>query len=76
VNEDSPAAQAGVKAGDVILRVNGKNVRSTQDLREELDAQEAGAEVTLGLQREGRDVEVKAKLAERTPRARRGGVRL
>jgi serine protease Do len=76
VNEGSAAAQAGVKAGDVIVRVNGKDVRSSQDLRQELGEQDAGEEVTLGLQREGRDVEVKAKLSERTPRARRGGVRL
>jgi serine protease Do len=76
VNEGSPAGQAGVKAGDVIVRVNGKDVRSGQDLRDGLDERDAGDEVTLGLQREGRDVEVKAKLAARTLRARRGGVRL
>jgi serine protease Do len=64
VNEGSPAAAAGVQAGDVIVRVNGKAVRSSDDLRDGLDALEPGAEVTLGLQREGRALELKAKLAE------------
>jgi serine protease Do len=33
VNDGSPAAQAGVKAGDVIVRANEKTVRSSDDLR-------------------------------------------
>jgi membrane-associated protease RseP (regulator of RpoE activity) len=78
VQEGSPAAAAGVQAGDVIVRANGKAVRSSEDLRDQLDAAEPGAELTLGLQREGRALEVKAKLAEPgggTRRVRRRGIR-
>jgi len=75
VNEDSPASRAGVKAGDVIQRINGKDVRSFKEFREELDRTEGGGEVTLGLQREGRNMEVKAKLPEAEP-ARRSEIRL
>jgi serine protease Do len=78
VTEGSPAAAAGVQAGDVIVRANGKAVRSSEDLRDQLDAAEPGAEVTLGLQREGRALEVKAKLAEPdggARRVRRRGIR-
>lgn len=75
VNDGSPAAQAGVKAGDVILRINGKDIRSSEDLREELDRTEPGQEVTLGLQREGRALELKARPAERAPRSKRWTIR-
>jgi len=78
VEEGSPAAAAGVRAGDVIVRANGKVVRSSEDLRDQLDAAEPGAEMTLGLQREGRALEVKAKLAEPdggAGRVRRRGIR-
>lgn len=75
VNEGSPAADAGIKAGDVIVRANGKAVGSADDLREELDRVESGAEVTLGLQREGRPLEVKAKLAEPREGVRRRTIR-
>jgi S1-C subfamily serine protease len=68
VNEDSPAAEAGVKAGDVIVRANDRDVRSSDDLRDVLDDADAGSEITLGLQRDGRALDVKAKLAE--PRER------
>lgn len=78
VKEGSPAAAAGVQAGDVIVRANGKAVRSSEDLRDQLDGAEPGAEVTLGLQREGRALEVKAKLSESdggARRVRRRGIR-
>jgi serine protease Do len=75
VNEGSPAAQAGIKAGDVILRLNGKEIRSSEDLREELDRTESGQEVTLGLQREGRALELKARPTERSPRSKRSAIR-
>jgi C-terminal processing protease CtpA/Prc len=68
VNEDSPAAQAGVKAGDVIVRANDRDVRSSDDLRGVLDGAEAGAEITLGLRRDGKALDLKARLAE--PRER------
>jgi S1-C subfamily serine protease len=68
VNEDSPAAQAGVKAGDVIVRANDRDVRSSDDLRDVLDGAEPGSEITLSLQREGRALDVKTKVGE--PRER------
>src|SRR4029079_16002185 len=36
VDEDSPAGQAGLKAGDVIVQVNCKTVSHGQDLREQV----------------------------------------
>lgn len=53
VAEDSPAAKAGVKVGDVITSVNGKSVEDAGDLRRELwrDDDEK-ADVALGIVRD------------------------
>ena len=73
VDEDGPAAKAGVKAGDVILKLHGKTVRDASDLQEALNAAGAGAEVQLSVQRDGRPLDLKVKLAGTgEPRRRRG----
>jgi S1-C subfamily serine protease len=72
VDEDSPAGKGGLKAGDIIVQVNGHALSRGQELREEIANAEPGSQVTLGVQREGKPVEVKVTLAERTPaRARK-----
>jgi serine protease Do len=59
VDADSPAGKAGLRAGDVILKVNGRAVESSGDLRAELRKIDAGSEAGLTLQRDGRPVDVK-----------------
>ncbi len=72
VSEDSPAGKAGLKAGDVIVRVNGKTVSHGQDLREQAAKAESGSQITLGVQRDGKPMDLKVTVAERAPaRARR-----
>jgi len=72
VSADSPAGKAGLKAGDIIVQVNGHPVSHGQDLREQVAKAEPGSQLTLGVQREGKPVDVKVTLAERAPaRARR-----
>ena len=79
VAEDGPAAKAGIKAGDVIVRVAGKAVKDGRDLREALSDAEPGSDATIGVQREGRAMDLTVKLAETKPtpgaRARRRGDR-
>ena len=70
VSADSPAGKAGLKAGDVIVQVNGHPVSRGQDLREQVANAEPGSQLTLGVQREGKPLEVKVTPAERA-RARR-----
>lgn len=65
VSEDSPAAKAGLKAGDIIVRVNGKPVSRGQELREEVARAEAGSSITLRVQRDGKPVDVKVTLGAR-----------
>jgi len=63
VDEDGPAGKAGIKAGDIIVRVGGKAVNDGGDLREALrDAADDG-NATIGVQREGRSLDLTVKLA-------------
>lgn len=50
VFEDSPAARAGIVAGDAVLAVDGKSVRYWEELERAIRAR-GGDEVTLKLQR-------------------------
>lgn len=73
VDEDSPAAKAGVKAGDVIVKLNGRKVADASDLGEEIARIEAGVEATLTVQRDGRPLDLKVTLAgARSRRVPRG----
>jgi serine protease Do len=72
VDEDGPAAKAGIKAGDVILKVGGDAIADGDDLREALSEAEGGSEVAISVQRDGRPLEVKATLAKpESPKKRR-----
>ena len=47
VQEDSPAEKAGIKVGDIVLSVDGKDVRSSVDLRAALREKKEGDSVRL-----------------------------
>jgi serine protease Do len=72
VEPDGPAAKAGIKAGDVVVKVDGKAVRDGDDLRSAVSRLEAGQEATLGVQRDGRPLELKLTVGGRARRAPRG----
>jgi hypothetical protein len=61
----SPAEKAGLKAGDVVLRLGGKKVLNLQDLSYALGGHRPGDVVELLYQRGGQAVTVKVTLAER-----------
>jgi S1-C subfamily serine protease len=66
VDAESPAGRAGLRAGDVILKVNGRPVTTSSDLRAESGKIESGAEASLTLQRDGRPVDIKVTLEGRS----------
>ena len=69
VQADTPAAKAGIKAGDVIGAVNGKAVVTSSELVKELADKEG--EVTIGVTRDRKALSLKAILEPRKAPARR-----
>jgi S1-C subfamily serine protease len=69
VQADTPAAKAGIKAGDVIGSVNGKAVASSSELVKELADKEG--EVTIGVTRDKKALSLKATLEPRKAPVRR-----
>ena len=59
VEADGPAAKAGLRAGDVIVKLNGKAVADGDDVRRTLGEAPSGTDVTVTVQRDGRPLEVK-----------------
>lgn len=64
VREDSPAADAGLRAGDVILRVDDEEVEDPGDLMREIAGSEAG-EIELRILRDRQERTIRATLPER-----------
>jgi S1-C subfamily serine protease len=54
VSPGGPAAEAGVKAGDVIVAIGAKPVATGRDLVRAMEAIEPGEEVELGIRRDGK----------------------
>jgi serine protease Do len=59
---DSPAAKAGLKAGDVITAVNGKAIATPRELTGALPAADSAQEVTLTVFREKKELTMRATL--------------
>ena len=70
VTEDSAAAKAGVKAGDVIVSVNGSTVEDPGELRQRMQRLDAGDEFTLEIVRDKRSMTLKGKAQENRVRRR------
>ena len=66
VTKESAAAKAGIKAGDVIVSINGKHVDDSDALIRELD--DVDGDATIVLLRDRKEMTLKATLERRTPR--------
>ncbi|OOG25976.1 serine endoprotease DegQ [Thioalkalivibrio denitrificans] len=79
VEPGSAADRAGLKEGDVVLRVNERSVRNSAELRNAIGLLRVGTEVVLDVVRDNRRIEVTAEVAEiraATVEGRRLGRRL
>ena len=59
----SPAKEAGVKKGDVIVKFEGKEIKTMQELNSLKNTKKIGDTITLTVNREGKEVDLKIKLA-------------
>jgi serine protease Do len=64
VQPDSPAAAAGIKVGDVILKINGRDIADIQDLRFRLATLPVGGMVKLTMLRDKQTTELEVPLRE------------
>lgn len=69
VNEvmpESAAAKAGIKPGDIITSINGKSIKSFGELRATISTLGSNAKVTLGIFRDGQNLNVNVQLQEQS----------
>ncbi len=69
VIKGSPAEQAGLRPGDVIVGVNGKAIRNGSQLRAAIGLLRAGQWVVLDVIRDGREKQFRVLISERTGEA-------
>ncbi|WP_218079516.1 HhoA/HhoB/HtrA family serine endopeptidase [Anthocerotibacter panamensis] len=58
---DSPAAQAGLKAGDIIHSFNGRGVKQADSLQQLAENVQVGSTINLGVHRNGRDLTIRVQ---------------
>ena len=64
VAKNGPAEEAGLKAGDVITKADGKSVKNVDELNEIKNSHQIGDTMTLVINRNGQDKEVTVTLEE------------
>jgi serine protease Do len=62
--DGSPAVKAGIKAGDVIIAVDGKTVKDARDLAKRIGAMAPGTSVKLEIMRDGKSQAFSLTLGE------------
>lgn len=65
VGSMSPAEEAGVKEGDILLKLNGTELKTREQMQELLKEMSAGDEVTLDMERGGKPKTFTFELGER-----------
>jgi serine protease Do len=64
VYRDSPADEAGIKPGDVVVEAGGAKIASVADIQDALRKARAGDTLALKIARRGKTVNVKIKLVD------------
>jgi serine protease Do len=69
VTADGPADKAGLKAGDIVLKLNGRDVRDANDLTRQVGGAKPGDQLRLDILRDGRAQTVNVRSGTRPPTA-------
>lgn len=64
IEEESPAAEAGLEVGDVIVKADGKRVESTGELSEMIQDKGKGEDITIEFLRDKKKKKVEVKIEE------------
>jgi serine protease Do len=68
VRPDSPSARGGLQRGDVVLRINGRDLASAKDVADYLGTVLVDEELTLGLWRDGQHLDLQVRTEEIPPK--------
>ena len=74
VVEGSPAQAAGIKRGDVILKINGQSVKDSRELLRRIAGLDVGQTATFTIWRDNKQINVTIQVAKREVMADAGGV--
>ena len=58
---NSPAARAGLKAGDIIQKIGDRPVETSNQVQEQVDQSEIGTQLEVALVRDGRSISLEVK---------------
>ena len=64
IENNSPAAKAGLRKNDVVVAANGRAVRNSADIRNRIGLTPIGEEVDLRVMRGGQTLQVRARIGE------------
>ncbi|ARP79499.1 2-alkenal reductase [Bordetella genomosp. 8] len=70
VMRDGPAGKGGLRVGDIVLSIDGNDVRNTSSMLAMIALLPPGQEVTLAVLRGGRQMDLKVKIGVRPQRPR------
>jgi len=63
--DDSPAAKAGFKMDDVIIKVNDKAAENLEDTVKEIVKHEPGTKIKIVIKREGKEKTIEVEVGKR-----------
>lgn len=70
VLKGSPADKAGLRVGDIIVKLNGRKLEDVRDLQLSIMKTKPGTEVVLTVIREGKEVDIRVKVGEMPEKVR------
>lgn len=73
VQQDSPAQKAGMRAGDVIVALNGITVENSARVRNMIGLIRVGTKINIDIVRNGKPKRLVATIAERKQKTMKGG---